>query len=211
MMVLTIVFPCGRAPMRITIQVERESTIKHVKHEVSRLLRDLAAVNAAASTEAAMSASEPFDPVIFVASVQAQSHIVDTVYRDAHKVAFIRDKEQVVVFLCNDRAVSISSSGSFDPHDFHRHPHELLSCHEYDATAVEKDEDEKKATVAMKIEHGKKDFNYLAVGDAVGVPNDRGTAPSHARITASNENGTYDICFWTGKHDFGYILCTESS
>ncbi|EQC33236.1 hypothetical protein SDRG_09219 [Saprolegnia diclina VS20] len=43
----------------------------------------------------------------------------------------------------------------------------------------------------------------LRVGDAVGVPSDRGGTPSHARITHCNANGTYDIAYWTGKRDSG--------
>ncbi|KAH9130370.1 hypothetical protein LEN26_008581 [Aphanomyces euteiches] len=137
LIVVTVVFFDGRAPMRCTLELKREGLIADIK----------AAVAIGLSSES---------PTI-VACINSRDHVIHTTYTDNHKLSQIKDEEQIIVYQLEEDTIE-----------------------------------------------GPPTETKLQVGDAVGVQNDRSPVPSHARITACNDNGTYDIAFWTGKKDFGY-------
>ncbi|RHZ21734.1 hypothetical protein DYB26_005048 [Aphanomyces astaci] len=140
-LVLTVVFHCGREPMRCSLELRRDGVVADIKRAVAR--------------QVGFAESTP----LMVACINSQEHTIQSVYPDQFKLSLIKEQEQVVAYE--------------------------LEVELYDAPEVSLD-------------------TRLHVGDAVGVQNDRSPVPTHARITACNANGTYDIAFWTGRVDFGY-------
>ncbi|OQS05088.1 ubiquitin-specific protease [Thraustotheca clavata] len=137
--VLTVVFHTGQPPLRCTIAVDRDGTVRDAKAAICAIL-------------------QTSQKLLLIASIKPRAHVIHSIYSDSYKVASFRDDELLVAYQLENKSVV---------------PQPDLST-------------------------------YLKVGDAVGVQNDRGSTPSHARITRCNDNGTYDIAFWTGKPDFGY-------
>ncbi|RHY84682.1 hypothetical protein DYB31_002232 [Aphanomyces astaci] len=140
-LVLTVVFHCGREPLRCSLELRRDGVVADIKRAVAR--------------QVGFAESTP----LMVACINSQEHTIQSVYPDQFKLSLIKEQEQVVAYE--------------------------LEVELYDAPEVSLD-------------------TRLHVGDAVGVQNDRSPVPTHARITACNANGTYDIAFWTGRVDFGY-------
>ncbi|ETW01209.1 hypothetical protein, variant [Aphanomyces invadans] len=140
-LVLTVVFPCGREPLRCTLDLRRDGVVADIKRAIRHLL------------------SLSNSTAIMVVCINNQDHTIQSVYSDLFKLSQIKEQEHVIVY-------------------------EL--------------EVEKVADAPESLD------TRLHVGDAVGVQNDRSAVPTHARITACNDNGTYDITFWSGRADFGY-------
>ncbi|KAF0691190.1 Aste57867_17538 [Aphanomyces stellatus] len=95
-MVLTIVFSCGRAPMRCTLELPREGLIADVKEAIARYVGDAV-------------------PVV-VACINSRDHSVHNMYPDGHKLSQIKEDEQVIAYRLEEVSVNpdIATKGQVD-------------------------------------------------------------------------------------------------
>ncbi|CAK4875537.1 unnamed protein product [Aphanomyces euteiches] len=138
----------------------------------------------------------------------------DTVVADEWWQNYLKREVSIIVALFMGQYKSLLScntchhqSASFEPFTFLQLPLHESETRLIVVTVLSQIKDEEQIIVYQLEEdtiEGPPTETKLQVGDAVGVQNDRSPVPSHARITACNDNGTYDIAFWTGKKDFGY-------